>query len=713
MLTINFSSKHQEDSFKLVNKNIDFHIDDLSEITFIRGYNTDWSNGIARSFISEAQTSNIFLKGEQNYILFLGDEASLEKIKLIYDELRKLRSAGPVIFGKFITEKDTYSKTKNSKFFKKYIFSKQNYAVAIPVSELNLIQRLQENASYSNEQNIALHMKPRDKLVVSKALDKKELEIRVPNLNIDLRMLRALKSNKDFWSYTFLPFVGKIKEEQEVNSMGKFLTFLSRNVSMKGFLYLCLNRNMFAMKNLRYGFLYAFANEVIPLKTKHNLRAFLQKNDSSAPTIESKEVFQIITSLRLYQQKEKENFIETPFDPLLLKNHLDFLNRPLNVIVFCLDNYTRSSGGVQLFLGVESAKIQNAGGNYFAIYPSRFSEQITKSANLVLMMNDEVIMEFSSTQLSEFFNWLDSKVNFKANKPIVSFHALLGHSLQDIYDSLSERLDVRGIFYLHDFYAFCSSVKLMRNNWTFCGAPPINSMSCKFCVHGNGRSTHSELIGKLINLPQVEIVSPSAHTRDFWLSSYSGCKNVNVFPHSSLIEDLQSVAPSRTDRNVRIAYVGFPNKAKGWFEFERIIKTVQEGVDFYLFSKEDPKILGLKFVSIAQTGQNPNLTTDTLKSNEIDAVFIWPRWEETYSYVAMEALAAGCRILTHKQSGNIQSLAKNYNFSHVYNSIEEVEASLMSGELQKSLKFTGKIFYRHTHNNYILEEAHLNVSEKE
>lgn len=711
MLTIIFSSKHQEESFKLINNKYD--IDDLSQVNFIRRYNSDWSNGIARSFIREEITSDIFYECKDNFILFLGDNVSFEKIKFMHDELRILKLSTPVVFGKSITMKNNYLRTKNSKFFKKYIFSEQNYTMAIPVTDFDLIQRLQENSNYSNEQNLTLHMKPNGMLTVSKELSKKQPKNPVSNLSIDSRVLKTLKSNKQFWSYKVSPLVGKIREEQEINSMGKSLTFLARNVSTKGLLYLCLNRHMIAMKNLRNGFFFAFANEITPLKTKHKLRELLQKNNSPALTRDSREVFQIVTSFRSSRLLEKLDHIEIPFDPFLLENHLDDLNKSLNVIVFCLDNYTKSSGGVQLFLGIESTKIQNAGGNYFAIYPSKFSEQITESANLVLMMNDEVILEFSSKDLPAFFNWLDSKVNFMANKPIVSFHALLGHSVSDIYDSLYTRSDVRGIFYLHDFYAFCSSVKLMRNNWTFCGAPPIDSMSCKFCVHGKDRSTHSELIGRLIKLPHVEIVSPSEHTRDFWLSNYAGGKNVKVFPHSSLICELQSLTASPTNRNIRIAYVGYPSKAKGWFEFERIMKAVQEGVDFYLFSMDDPKIAGLQFVNIAQTGRDPNLTTEALKLKEIDAVFIWPSWEETYSYVAMEALAAGCSILTHKQSGNIQSLANKYNSSHVYDSIEEIEVSLVSGKLHESLKSNGRNFYRHIHNNYILNEVHLNLGEKE
>lgn len=53
---------------------------------------------------------------------------------------------------------------------------------------------------------------------------------------------------------------------------------------------------------------------------------------------------------------------------------------------------------------------------------------------------------------------------------------------------------------------------------------------------------------------------------------------------------------------------------------------------------------------------------EALRRNEIDVVFHWAIWPETFSYVLYEAIGAGCFILTSHLSGNVADfVAKNKN----------------------------------------------------
>jgi hypothetical protein len=84
-----------------------------------------------------------------------------------------------------------------------------------------------------------------------------------------------------------------------------------------------------------------------------------------------------------------------------------------------------------------------------------------------------------------------------------------------------------------------------------------------------------------------------------------------------------------------------------------------------------------------------------LLENNIDAVFLFPKWPETFSLVTTEAISAGAFILTNSKSGNIQDLVSNYNSGKVFEDLNEVEAFLEdesnfpTGSTQFQAKLTG------------------------
>jgi glycosyltransferase involved in cell wall biosynthesis len=319
------------------------------------------------------------------------------------------------------------------------------------------------------------------------------------------------------------------------------------------------------------------------------------------------------------------------------------------------------------------------------------------------MLNDEEVAEFSSRYLSDFFNWINSQNSGSEDLMIVSLHSLLGHSAIDLHDALKGRSDYIGNFYIHDYYSFCTSVKLMRNDWQFCGAPPVSSMSCKFCIHGSGRLHHSDQIRLVIELEQIQLLSPSHFVKELWLEKYGQEKEIIVFPHSEL-NNRQLLERSYSNNSpIRIAFVGYPVKAKGWFEFLELVKmNLNEKVSFHVISVEDPQIDDVNFVYVAQTSKDVNLTTNALLSSEIDLVFVWPNWPETYSYVTMEALAAGCQIVTNTNSGNVRFLAEQFSASFVYETTDDFQKDLNSGTIRKKLENRDLYKYEHEHGSYLL-----------
>ena len=78
------------------------------------------------------------------------------------------------------------------------------------------------------------------------------------------------------------------------------------------------------------------------------------------------------------------------------------------------------------------------------------------------------------------------------------------------------------------------------------------------------------------------------------------------------------------------------------------------------------------FVDLSQTSKNIGLTTSLLRQNQIDAVFIWSIHQETFNLVTYESIAAGCIVITSKESGNIQAAAQKCGSALIYGDESEL-----------------------------------------
>ena len=59
------------------------------------------------------------------------------------------------------------------------------------------------------------------------------------------------------------------------------------------------------------------------------------------------------------------------------------------------------------------------------------------------------------------------------------------------------------------------------------------------------------------------------------------------------------------------------------------------------------------FVEVLGGPDNPQAMQEALEAAQADAVLIWPLCQETFSFVAHEAVAAGCALITGPDSGNV------------------------------------------------------------
>jgi hypothetical protein len=127
-----------------------------------------------------------------------------------------------------------------------------------------------------------------------------------------------------------------------------------------------------------------------------------------------------------------------------------------------------------------------------------------------------------------------------------------------------------------------------------------------------------------------------------------------VLPHGRLrIQSIKQKTVKLPERKIKIGYIGSPERHKGWDEFSALANDhrLTENYDFIQIGTM-PATQNIKFA--LGDGRTKTSSAETvLRENHIDYAFIWPLCPETFCFVAYEAAAASCHILTNTGSGNI------------------------------------------------------------
>ena len=97
-------------------------------------------------------------------------------------------------------------------------------------------------------------------------------------------------------------------------------------------------------------------------------------------------------------------------------------------------------------------------------------------------------------------------------------HGVLGHDPRIVAEQV-QALGLPVDYWVHDYIAACSGYTLMRNNVEWCGGPPVESSSCRLCVHGARRREHVEAMQALLDLPALAVCAPSEAAAREWLAA--------------------------------------------------------------------------------------------------------------------------------------------------------------------------------------------------
>jgi glycosyltransferase involved in cell wall biosynthesis len=337
--------------------------------------------------------------------------------------------------------------------------------------------------------------------------------------------------------------------------------------------------------------------------------------------------------------------------------NLKIKNRPL-VISFGHSKYLSDVGGVQLYTFVEAQKFNEIGINYLHLSPTRVLPVLADSSHKDLCINitfnnREISGDFMLSGLVE----LVTEVNSDAPPVAAIVNSLFGWHPELLSDVLDQVRAKNHYWFFHDYSTFCSNPNLNFENANSCKNPKLDAGICTTCRYGKNRRTHVSRMAQLLDSREWKLVTPSKSASENVAKYLSvSASQVSTIPHGHLsaINSLRIF-----EDRPRIAFVGQPVAHKGWLSFLDFAHLSVKEIDFFHFGSIPTDEPGIKYFPLKNRFEDLNTARDLLVRYQIDAVFICPTWEETFCFVAYEALAAGCKVICSKESGNVYDASLN------------------------------------------------------
>jgi hypothetical protein len=337
-------------------------------------------------------------------------------------------------------------------------------------------------------------------------------------------------------------------------------------------------------------------------------------------------------------------------------------------LTFSHDDYTVNTGGVQLCLQREGARIAALGLDHLHLYPAKPWPVVRPQdapGRLGLVLNGVNLGIFAPATVARILSKTTGGV--KAGRRSFAIHSLLGHTAAETAQILAAVGLKAGYFWLHDFASLCAGFHLLRNDVEDCAAPPPDSPACGICVYGPWRARHLGEHRALFEALSLTVVSPSQPTLDLWLArSAVPHAGTMVLPHARLVD--RGAAPKAAkDRPFRLAFAGMPVAHKGWEVFRDLVQKHGDDprFEFLHLGGRTPGGLALTFHKVVVTDHAPRAMQEAIERFEVDAVLIWPLCRETFSFTAYEAVAGGAAVITGPDSGNVAAFVESSGHGQV------------------------------------------------
>jgi Glycosyltransferase len=347
---------------------------------------------------------------------------------------------------------------------------------------------------------------------------------------------------------------------------------------------------------------------------------------------------------------------------MILKTNIlinkNIINRKLKLMLVHED-CTKSIGGIQKYVCEQSDSLIEQGVDVAYIFPC-YINIYNYNINLYgVYLNNKFIGCY-------LFNYIIDMLINNIKLDEVFIHSLKGWNEGD-YNKLLNRVNERQVkktMFIHDLYYITPSLESVYNN----KVKNYYNIGDNFLIKDN--ISLIELKNwqkKFENLfHNSKIVVPSEYFSRVVSNNLDVKKNnIDIIPHLKL--ELKSIRNTNEDNIIRIAYLGYKAEYKGWSTWLSVLDKCKKNKYKYLHigSNQNKKDELCEYISYCSKGKKGiNTATNILIDRKVDIVILWSLLPESYSYTFYEAIAAGCYIITFKNSGNIayeiNRLGENY-----------------------------------------------------
>jgi len=365
------------------------------------------------------------------------------------------------------------------------------------------------------------------------------------------------------------------------------------------------------------------------------------------------------------------------------------LTRSKKFVVFLSHiDYLETTGGSQKYQLDEIKTLNNLSINVFGIYIN-----VKNNRSFGLNLNTQNLD--SSLAFKDIITIF--KI-FKLSKNLISFniHHLLGYTEEQIKILIKLVSREYVIVYLHDIF-FINYKRFIKINKY---VTEIFGINVKNLIN----SDYSKLLDKVLSIASY-IICPSKYLKNLFTDKNKGLNNkkITLVPHLKL--DLYKKKLIFNHKKLRLAYLGYKSKEKGWHLFKKLTEDpcLTNLYKFYhIGSNKNER--NNKMVEISYSyKENSQLVIQKLLEHEIDIVLLWSLLPESYSYTMYEAYSAGIPILTWKGSGNIAFQIINHN---IYGKVFYTKAEIFNFLKDK---INVKRFIKNNNKDFVSRIKHYSI----
>jgi len=328
------------------------------------------------------------------------------------------------------------------------------------------------------------------------------------------------------------------------------------------------------------------------------------------------------------------------------------------IISISHDTYINNIGGVQLMVSSEQSAANAHGISYLHLHPNTFKPTLVlENGSFYISVN----CDGKNIGIIDDEGLLAALKQLKPRKLMdVYIHHTMGFYLNVIYRILNEIGDVKGRFWLHDNFSICPSFYLLRNDVEYCGGPDIDSNACLICRYGEIRRKQQSAFKEFFSETHMEVRAPSSFTLELWKEKVLPERLSGIVVPLLELKWTGKMLPRNKKDPVRIGFVGFPVNHKGWPAWLRLMEknANDERYKYYHLSSSYGNSDECTWINVAVSEKDRLAMVKALQNNKIDIAFLWSLCPESFSFTLHESLAAGCYLITNKNSGNIQDYLK-------------------------------------------------------